>query len=68
VILRAGWLSKSEYEWAQHNRIAREEGLSADEIERVKEGGNAAGWTPAETALLNAVDELLADKTLSDAG
>lgn len=68
VILRAGWLSRSEYEWAQHNRIAREEGLSGEEIERVKEGGNALGWTPAEAALLNAVDELLADRRLGDAG
>lgn len=67
VILRAGWLSRSEYEWAQHNRIAREEGLDAEAIERVKAGGAAPGWTPAEAALLSAVDELLADKRLSDA-
>ena len=31
VILRAGWLCKSEYEWAQHNRIGLDAGLSAND-------------------------------------
>lgn len=66
VILRAGWLSQSAYEWAQHNRIAIEEGLSQEEVDRVKEGGKAAGWSASETALLLAVDELLEQKNLSD--
>lgn len=68
VILRAGWLSHSEYEWAQHNRIGLEAGLSAEEIERVKTGGAADGWSAAEKTLLLAVDELLETKTLDDAG
>ena len=67
VILRAGWLSKSEYEWAQHNRIGLDAGLSANEIERVKEGAAAVGWSEAEKVLLAAVDDLLENKTLNDA-
>ena len=66
VILRAGWLSGSAYEWAQHNRIALEAGLTQEEIDRVKEGGTAAGWSDAEACLLKAVDELLDTKTMSD--
>ncbi len=66
VILRAGWLSHSEYEWAQHNRIGLEAGLSQEEIDRVKEGGDAAGWSDSEKALLVAVDEVLDKKNLSD--
>ena len=61
VILRAGWVSQSAYEWAQHNRIGLEAGLSQEEIERVKEGASAAGWSDSEHALLAAVDELLVD-------
>ncbi|MEC7536240.1 MAG: carboxymuconolactone decarboxylase family protein, partial [Pseudomonadota bacterium] len=62
----AGWLSHSEYEWAQHNRIGLEAGLSQEEIDRVKEGGDAAGWSDTEKALLVAVDEVLDKKNLSD--
>ena len=66
VILRAGWLSHSEYEWAQHNRIALETGLTQEEVDRVKDGGDAAGWTEAEKTLLIAVDEVLDKKNLTD--
>ena len=62
-----GWLCKSEYEWAQHSRIGLDAGLSANEIERVKEGATAVGWSEAEKILLAAVDELLETKTLNDA-
>ncbi|PPR59918.1 MAG: hypothetical protein CFH10_01728 [Alphaproteobacteria bacterium MarineAlpha4_Bin2] len=68
VILRAGWLCKSDYEWAQHNRIGLEAGLSVDEIERVKNGAAAMEWNEAEKVLLAAVDQLLETKTLDDAG
>ena len=68
VILRAGWVSQSAYEWAQHNRIGLEAGLSLKEIERVKEGSGVVGWSDSENALLAAVDELLETRTLNDAG
>ena len=66
VILRAGWVSQSAYEWAQHNRIAFEAGLSHEEITRVKKGADAVGWTESENILLAAVDELLETKTLNN--
>ena len=47
VILRAGWLSHSEYEWAQHNRIGLEAGLSQEEVDRVKKAATPpAGAIP----------------------
>jgi len=67
VILRTGWRCRSEYEWAQHALIARRIGLRADEIERVKLGADAPGWTAAESALLRAADELRDDAAISDA-
>ena len=66
VILRIGWLCRAEYEWGQHRRIALGAGISEDEIERVAEGPDAAGWTPLEAALLRATDELHADSCVSD--
>jgi AhpD family alkylhydroperoxidase len=67
VILRVAWVTRCEYEWGQHVLIAGAEGLSDDEIARVAEGAEAAGWTAHEAALLRAVDELDADSFIADA-
>jgi alkylhydroperoxidase family enzyme len=66
VILRTGWLCRSEYEWGQHVLMARQAGLRDDEIRRVKEGPTAAGWTAGEAALLQAADELHHNACISD--
>ncbi len=61
AILRVGWLCKSGYEWTQHHRIGLQSGLDAQEIERIKIGAGADGWSVAEKALLIAVDDLNRD-------
>ena len=66
LILRIGWLCGSEYEWAQHVRVARRIGMNDDEIRRIAEGADA-GWDPFEAALIRATDELHGDATISDA-
>lgn len=66
VILRTGFLCKSGYEWMQHHRIGLDCGLTAEEIERIKAGAEAAGWTPLESAMLLATDELVRDHFISD--
>jgi alkylhydroperoxidase family enzyme len=58
LILRGGHNSSCAYEWHQHERIAQTVGLSADDVERVRQGPDAAGWTPRQTTLLRAADEL----------
>src|SRR3954465_8821663 len=65
VILRVGYLCKSGYEWTQHHRIGLREGLTADEIERIKAGAGA-GWSAADAALIKAADELHADQFITD--
>lgn len=65
VILRTGFLCKSGYEWTQHHRIGLREGLTADEIERIK-GGAGAGWSAADAALIKATDELHADQFITE--
>ena len=66
VILRMGWNCRSGYEFGQHRRIGQEAGLTLDEVERVKQGPDAAGWSEHERALLRATDELHADAFISD--
>jgi 4-carboxymuconolactone decarboxylase len=67
VILRIGFLCKSGYEWTQHTEIARNSGLSEDEIARIKVGAAAPGWSAGEAALLEASDELHKDHFISNA-
>ncbi len=66
VILRVGWKCRSEYEWGQHVLIGRDAGLSDDEIERIAEGPEAAGWSETDRLLLRASDELVDDAFVSD--
>ena len=66
VILRIGWLCQAPYEWGQHVTIARQSGLSDEEIERIAEGPDAPGWSDFDRTLLRATDELHADAFVSD--
>ena len=66
VILRTGFLCKSGYEWTQHVGIGKREGLTDDEIVRIKKGAEA-GWSAADAALIRASDELHKDQFISDA-
>lgn len=67
VILRVAAVRGADYEWAQHVVLATEAGISREEMVAVSGDGQLAGWPPLETALLAAVDELLADARISDA-
>jgi alkylhydroperoxidase family enzyme len=66
VILRTAWLCGAHYEWAQHVGFGLESGLSEDEIRALSDTVGVE-WTAEERALLDAVDELRARHTLSDA-
>lgn len=66
VILRTGYNWKSGYEWAQHVRIGKECGLTDLEIQHVKEGPLAPSWSPLESAMIRAVDELTTDAFITD--
>ena len=68
VMLRMGWLCQSEYEWAQHARIAKAQaGLTSQDVHRIAAGPAAAGWSDFERTLLHMVDELRYDTMISDA-
>src|SRR3954470_21496988 len=67
LILHTAHNTGCDYEWHHHERIGQTAGLTAEEIARVREGPDAAGWSPRRQALLRAADELHADRTISDA-
>jgi 4-carboxymuconolactone decarboxylase len=67
IILRTGFNWKSGYEWAQHERIGKDCGLTDEEIDRIKAGADAEGWTDTEAAMIRATDELTNDGFVSDA-
>jgi AhpD family alkylhydroperoxidase len=67
VILRVAHLCDCAYEWDHHVRIGRRAGVTGEDADRVRQGPDAAGWSPRHAALLRAVDELHADRLVSDA-
>jgi AhpD family alkylhydroperoxidase len=66
VILRVAHLRDCEYELEHHVRLGRRAGVTAMDVERVKEGPAAPGWTERERVLLAAVDELHGTGDLGD--
>jgi alkylhydroperoxidase family enzyme len=67
VILRTGYNCRSGYEWTQHKRIGLDCDLSEAEIERIKAGPDAEGWSDLDRAMLRATDELTAQHFVTDA-
>ena len=66
MILRIAHLRRSEYEFTHHERLGRRAGIRPEEVERVKAGPSADGWTDRERALLRAIDELSESRDISD--
>jgi alkylhydroperoxidase family enzyme len=66
LILRTGRNCGSDYEWGQHARIAAELGIPREDVLRVAEGPQAAGWSEQEATLLRAADELHEHARISD--
>jgi 4-carboxymuconolactone decarboxylase len=67
VILRCAFNRQSTYEWHQHVRIAKGEGLSLEEINAVREWRDAKVFSEQERVLLAYVDELAANPRPSEA-
>jgi 4-carboxymuconolactone decarboxylase len=66
VILRTGWRCRAGYEWVQHSRLGRAAGLSDEDLERLKQPADVAGWTDREAVLIRAADELHDGYFISD--
>ena len=66
LILRIGFLNQAEYEFAQHELIARKGGIGDADIRRLMDGPKAAGWSEKEAALLQVADDLFENSVVSD--
>lgn len=65
IILRVAHNCRSAYELEQHERIARQVGLSDAEVARA--GGHPGEWPDRQALLLRVADALHADRDLPDA-
>jgi alkylhydroperoxidase family enzyme len=66
VTVRIAWLRHGEYEWVQHMRMARKAGMSDEEVDAISAGPDSPVWGPRDAALLRSVDEIAADRYVSD--
>jgi len=66
LILRTGWNCGSEYEFAQHRRIALQGGMTSQDVERLQEGPEAPGWDTFERTLCLLADELHTTNQITD--
>jgi len=66
IILRLATLRKVDYEWAQHVIMARDVGMTDEEIGRVAYGPDAPFLDPLEAAIIRSVDELIKDGAIGD--
>jgi alkylhydroperoxidase family enzyme len=66
AILRIAWLSQAPFEWGSHVKIAKRNGITSEEIERVMEGSRAPGWRKQDGAIMRAVEELHFDSMITD--
>ena len=67
LILRSAWLCGNDYTWGIHSETARRGGFTDEEIRRIAEGPTAVGWSAWDRAVLDAADQLYADKRITDA-
>jgi alkylhydroperoxidase family enzyme len=66
LILRVATKRRSTYVWGEHVVVARDAGLSDEEISRVASGSEASLWEPLDGALLRAADELIDEGDVAD--
>ena len=66
LILRTGWLCRSQYEWGQHVVISRAIGMDDGDFAAVAAGPDGPGLDAWDAVVLRAADELHADACLSE--
>ncbi|MET0627622.1 MAG: carboxymuconolactone decarboxylase family protein [Acidimicrobiia bacterium] len=66
LILRTGWNCQSNYEFAQHRRVANHGGMTDADVQRIVDGPAASGWDPFEQTLCRLADELHEHQQVGD--
>lgn len=66
AIMRVAWLTRSNYEWTQHWRIARGIGVPAEDLIAVRDWRASDLLSHEDKAVLAAVDETIGGDAISD--
>jgi 4-carboxymuconolactone decarboxylase len=67
AIMRTAWLSGAPFVFGEHVELGKRIGVTAEEVEWMKEGAAAVGWPSRDRAILCAVEDLSAAAMISDA-
>ena len=67
VILRVAVVRGSDYEFNHHRALGRRAGLDDHDIERVRIGASAGGWSDRQSLLLRVTESLLENRDVDDA-
>lgn len=59
LIMRIGWASAAEFEWAQHWQVAERAGVDMDAVLAVRDWRQSDRFDPAERAALAAADDVV---------
>lgn len=66
LVLRVAWRTRASYEWVQHVRLAKQVGITPEEIEATTRPVGSGPWKPVEAELLTATDQLLDHHCIED--
>jgi AhpD family alkylhydroperoxidase len=66
VILRVAHNTGCDYEWGHHERLGKRAGLTLGQIDRVRFGPDAEGWSERQSLLLAAADAMHAEGRIGD--
>jgi alkylhydroperoxidase family enzyme len=67
LIMRTAWLTGSQVIWSRHAPRARAAGLTANDLRRIAQGADTAGWDPVEATLIRLADQLYRNSSVTDA-
>ena len=66
AIMRVAWNCQSPYEWGLHGGLCRSLGFTDEDFAAIVEGPSTTALPENERALMQAVDEIQSDWTISD--
>ncbi len=67
IVLRIAWRYTSEHQWTHHVLSGRKIGMTEAEFEALRQPDPSPLWSPADQALISAVDQLCTNGQIDDA-
>lgn len=67
LMLRTAWLHGSDVIWRERAPLARQAGVTTEDLRKIAIGPTAPGWDPFEANLLRVADQLFRNSFVNDA-